>query len=459
MTSTLLKPASSRPLNSPTLHQLDNGLTIVAEQIPVDAVNLSLWLNAGSANEPDAFNGMAHFLEHMVFKGTDRLQVGEFERLVEQRGAVANAATSQDYTCYYITAAPKDFAELAPLQLEVVFNAGIPDDAFEQERMVVLEEIRRSQDSPQRRTFRRSMELAFEQLPYRRPVLGPVSAVEQLTVQQMRDFHKSFYQPAAMTAVAVGNLPVDRLIQGVIDGLAGCERFPYGEAKPTHSIENPYSAWPDGQRSPSGLAWEQPAYEMEPAFETNVRREFVDPSLQQARLVMLWRVPGLLDLQQTYALDVIAAVLGYGRMGRLVRELREERGLVAAVAVRNMIQRLQGTFYVSVQLPAENLAAVEAAVVHHIRRLQSESVTGAEIERIRTQVANRFIFGNESPRDRASLYGYYHSLAGDLTPALTYSARLQSLNAEDLQVAVWKYLSPEAYGTVILRPTTETVNG
>ncbi len=447
MTSTLLKSASPRPLNSPSLHQLDNGLTIVAEQMPVDAVNLSLWLNVGSAVEPDALNGMAHFLEHMVFKGTDQLQVGEFERRVEQRGAVTNAATSQDYTCYYITTAPQDFAELAPLQLDVVFNASIPDRAFEQERMVVLEEIRRSQDNPQRRTFRHSMELAFEQLPYRRPVLGPVSAVEQLTAQQMRKFHKTCYQPAAMTAVAVGNLPADRLIQSVIEGLTFCQ--------PQTQIDKNYPICMDEYRSSADVYGLHSNHgDMEPAFECNVRREFVDPNLQQARLVMLWRVPGLLDLQHTYALDILSAVLGYGRMGRLIRELREERGLVSSIAARNMLQRLQGTFYISVQLPAENLAAVEAIVVQHIRRLQNEPVTEAELERIRTQVANRFIFGNESPRDRASLYGYYHSLVGDLTPAIAYPARLKALNAEDLQVAAWKYLSPEAYGTAILRPAS-----
>jgi len=96
-----------------------NGLKIVAEQMPVEAVNLSLWANVGSAVESEAINGMAHFLEHMVFKGTEELGSGEFERQIEERG-VTNAATSQDYTQYYITTAPKDFAALAPLKSMVL---------------------------------------------------------------------------------------------------------------------------------------------------------------------------------------------------------------------------------------------------------------------------------------------------------------------------------------------------
>ncbi|MUG98032.1 insulinase family protein, partial [Scytonema sp. UIC 10036] len=223
MTSTLLKFPR---LNAPKLHQLPNGLTIVAEQVPIEAVNLSLWIHVGSAIETDEINGVAHFLEHMVFKGTEQLASGEFERRIEERGAVTNAATSQDYTHYYITTAPKDFAELAPLQIDVVLNASIPDEAFERERLVVLEEIRRSQDNPRRRTFQRSMETAFDKLPYRRSVLGSESVISQLQPQQMREFHRTWYQPTSIAAVAVGNLPVDELIAIVAEGFSCAGAMP-----------------------------------------------------------------------------------------------------------------------------------------------------------------------------------------------------------------------------------------
>jgi predicted Zn-dependent peptidase len=427
MTSTLLK---TPPLNAPTVKKLPNGLTIVAEQMPVEAINLNVWINVGSAAESDDINGMAHFLEHMVFKGTPRLQSGEFERLIEERGAVTNAATSQDYTHYYITTAPKDFAELAPLQLDVVLNSSIPDDAFERERMVVLEEIRRSEDNPQRRTFRRAIETTFEQLPYRRQVLGPASVIEQLKAQQMRDFHGTWYQPKSMTAVAVGNLPVDELIEIVADGFRQTSVSTQGLDK--NSLP--------------------PTFTPEPAFTEIVRREYVDETLQQARLVMVWRVPGMNDLEQVYALDVLSVILGQGRVSRLVRDLREERQLVTHIGVSNMTQRHQGVFYISAQLPEENLAVVEDAIAQHIRKFQTDLVAESELARIRTQVANRFIFGNEKPSDRTTLYGYYQSQLGDLAPALNYPSKIQSLNAVDLQVAAQQYLSPNAYGVVTIKP-------
>ncbi|EAW44712.1 Peptidase M16-like protein [Nodularia spumigena CCY9414] len=408
------------------MHTLPNGLTIVAEQMPVEAVNLSLWIKVGSAVESDAINGMAHFLEHMIFKGTERLASGEFERHIEERGAVTNAATSQDYTQYYINTAPKDFAALAPLQIDVVCNAIIPDDAFERERLVVLEEIRRSEDNPRRRTFRRSMETAFEQLPYRRPVLGPEAVISQLKAQQMRDFHRTWYQPQSITAVAVGNLPVEELIATVAEGFSVSEQLTVNS--------------------------QQLGVNPEPAFTEVVRREFVDESLQEARLVMVWRVPGLKQLNDIYGLDVLAGVLGHGLTSRLVRDLREERELVTSIGVSNMTNQLQGTFYISAKCAVENLQAVEEAIAQHIRILHTELVSEPEIARVRRRVANKFIFANETPSDRAGLYGYYQSMVGDLEPAFNYPDHIQSQDATDLMQAAQQYLSPDAYGVVVLKP-------
>ncbi|HAJ63520.1 MAG TPA: peptidase M16, partial [Cyanobacteria bacterium UBA8543] len=346
---------------------------------------------------------------------------------------------------YYITTAPKDFAKLAPLQFDVVLNPSVVDEAFERERLVILEEIRRSEDSPQRRTFRRAIETAFEHLPYRRQVLGPASVIEQLKAQQMRDFHAQWYQPNRITAVAVGNLPVDELIEIVADGFTQAKSTILDNSKSNPSVSQAGTKEVSEGQNP-------PVFEPEQPFQEIVRREYVDESLQQARLVMVWRVPGMTQIEQTYALDVLAVILGQGKMSRLVRDLREERQLVTHIGVSNMTQRLQGVFYISAQLPVKNLAVVEEAIAQHIHRIQTELIAEADITRIRTQVANRFIFGNEKPSDRTSLYGYYQSQMGDLTPALNYSKRIQALNAADLQVAAQKYLSPKAYGIVTIKP-------
>ncbi len=418
----------TQPLNSPTIHKLANGLTIVAEQMPVEAVNLNIWLPVGSMVETDAINGMAHFLEHMVFKGTDQLQMGEFEQRIEEMGAVTNAATSQDYTHYYITTAPKDFAELAPLQLEVVLNATIPEEAFHREKLVVLEEINRSDDNPQRRIYQKAIALACAELPYRRPVLGPRQVIENLQPTQMQEFHRHWYHPAMMTAAVVGNLPVEEMIEIVTKAL-------------------------DQGDYPSQLPQALGEFISETPFETIVRQECTDDGIQQARLVMVWRVPGFQNLAQTYALDVLSVILGQGRLSRLFQELREDKQLVTQIGVSNMTLQWQGVFYIGAQLPVENIPVVEAAIARHMEKLQNELVTIAEMERVRTQVANRFVFGNERPSDRAGLYGYYQSLMGDLQPAMNYPEIIRSLTPEDLQQAAQKYLNPKAYGILTVKPT------
>ena len=427
MTSTLVE---STIINQPTIHQLPYGLTIIAEQMPVEAVNLNMWLNVGSTREADDINGMAHFLEHMVFKGTPNLRIGEFEYLIEQRGAVTNAATSQDYTHYYITTAPQDFAELAPLQLDVVLNPSLEDEAFEREKLVVLEEIRRAEDNPMRRTFARAMETCFNNLPYRRPVLGPSSVIANLRSKQMRDFHYHWYQPTCMTATVVGNLPVETLIETVSKGFD--EHFGY-----------------DSYHSPLPTDY---CLIFEPPFQEIVRQEYIDESLQQARIVMMWRVPGMQELEKTYALDILAVILGQGKVSRLFRDLREERHLVTQIGASNMTQTHQGVFYISVKLPTENIDIVEKAIVEHLEKIQTEPIEAKEIERIRTQVANRFIFGNERPSDRANLYGYYYSQLQDLAPALNYTEHIKAIEAKDLQAAAQKYLNPNAYGIVVMKP-------
>ena len=422
---------------APTIRRLPNGLTIIAEHMPIEAVNLSIWLNIGSKVESDAINGMAHFLEHMIFKGTPQIDCGEFERLIEERGAITNAATSQDYTHYYITTAPQDFATLAPLQVELVMNPSLQNDHFDRERPVILEEIRRAEDSPQRRTFYRSMEMSFDTLPYRRPVLGPTGVIQDLTAEQMRAFHHTWYQPQHMTAVAVGNLPVEELIR-IVE-----ESFEQAMARSNR------------QHSDPKMVQQAPSNQPEHPFPQVSRSEYIDDTLQQARLVMGWRVPGMCDLDQTYPLDVVASVLSRGRTARMIDDLLERRHLVNSISASNLSFGNQGVFYISANVPAGKLAEAEAAILGHIQRLHDEPITAAELKRVQTQVANRYIFGSETPSDRAGLYGYYQAMTGDIRHALDYPECIRQVTAEAVQADVRRYLPLEAYGVVTLKPAEE----
>lgn len=428
-----LRDLATNASTAPTQHILPNGIKIIAERVPVDAVNLSIWVNVGSAVETDDINGMAHFLEHMVFKGSERLGLGEFEQAIESHGGNTNAATSQDYTHFYINVAPKDFAKLAPLQLDVVLKASIPDAEFQRERHVVLEEIRRSEDNPDRRIYRHISELVYEQLPYRRPVLGPVDVIENVTSEQMREFHQQWYKPQNMTISVVGNLPVSEMI-GV--------------------IANYFEPQIKSQNQDKAIAPkpQDNTFTPEKPFESVVRREVTDSSLKQARLSMSWRVAGFDQIDATYPLSIAANILGSGRTSRMIQDLRENRRIVDRISVSNSAMRWQGTFQVFAKLNVEDVEIVERAIREHILQLHETPVTDEELAKIRTQVSNRFIFGNESPRERAGIYGYYDRIVGSLDHALNYPDRIKSITKEDIQSAVRKYLTPDAYGILIVKP-------
>jgi predicted Zn-dependent peptidase len=167
---------------------------------------------------------------------------------------------------------------------------------------------------------------------------------------------------------------------------------------------------------------------------------------------MVWRVPGLIKLDQTYALDIIAGILGHGRTSRLVQDLREQQELVSSISVSNISNLLQGVFSISAKCNLENIATVEKAIAQNLRILHTEIVKESEISRIQQRIAKQFIFANETPSDRAGLYGYYQSLIGDLEPAFNYPQHIQSITAADLIQAAKNYLSPDAYGIVIVKP-------
>jgi len=426
--------SSHTSLNKPEIRSFPSGLVIIAEQIPVPSVSFDLWMNVGSAMEADSINGMAHFLEHMIFKGTDNLPCGEFERRVEAVGASLNASTSQDYTHYYFTCAPQYFVDLVPLQIQVVTQPKLPAADFEQERQVVLEEILRSEDNPDRRVGARKLQAAFHHLPYRRPILGPAAVIEQLQVEQMRSFHDQWYQAQNMTIAVVGNQPAPDLVDTILGQI------------PEHFLSAPSG-------SNAVLPTIAPeALHPEPSLPNPLRYHHQDTQLQEDRLILAWRVPGLQALNETYPLDILASVLAQGRTSRLVQRLREKTQWVRSISAYNSSYRIQGLFSINAKLAHADRDRVEAAIWEEIHRLQTEHITPAEFQRIRTQVANRFVFGNERSRERASLYGYYQTMLGGIQDALTYPQAIAAVTPQAVQAAAQRYLAPSQAITLTFSP-------
>ncbi len=174
-----------------------------------------VWVRAGARAEPADWAGMAHFLEHMIFKGTDHLPPGMFDYAIETQGGMTNAATSHDYAHFYMTIAADTLPQTLPYLADLLLHAAIPADEFGRERHVVLEEIRQAQDDPDWLGFQAMSELVYQNHPYGRPVLGTAEILQQRSPEEMRCFHQAHYQPHNMTVVITGGIPLDQTVEMV----------------------------------------------------------------------------------------------------------------------------------------------------------------------------------------------------------------------------------------------------
>ncbi|MGD1900818.1 MAG: M16 family metallopeptidase [Geitlerinemataceae cyanobacterium] len=420
-TSTADPQLSSRlPAN---IYQRADGLTLIHQEIEaVPVVVTDIWVDAGARHEYPEDSGLAHFLEHMIFKGTDRLSPGAFDCAIEGRGGATNAATSHDYAHFYITTADRDFEATLPDLCDLLLRAKIPDDEFELEREVVYEEIAQYRDNPDDCLFAATMASLYPASAYGRPVLGTRDRLESLTPETMRQFHRQYYQPHNMTVTIVGNVSFDR----ARDALERhCTDF---RPPASYRDDRPVSA---------------------PPRQTQICRDILElPNLELARLNLAWHGPGVENLRDGYVLDAIAMILSGGRSSPLVRELREQRQWVQAIGSYFSLQQDSGLFSISAWLDATYLQNVEEAIVARLAELHDTAIAPAVLERAKRQLCNDFVFSTETPSQLAGLYGYYHTL-DRADRAFDYPREIATISPEEITTVARRYLATDAYTATI----------
>jgi predicted Zn-dependent peptidase len=421
----LLPLLSASSVFPAAVFKLDNGLTCIHQYLPATPVVVAdVWLGAGATREPEAWSGMAHFLEHMIFKGTEALPPGVFDQKIENQGGMTNAATSHDYAHFFLTTAAPYLEDTLPYLAELLLNAAIPEDEFIREREVVLEEIRSCYDDPDWIGFQALSQSVYQHHPYGRSVLGTELELMQHSPEAMRCFHRAHYQPENMTVVIVGGIaqePALELVSQSFQKFSEPCGFPLVEA-----IEQPLLA---------GIR----------------RQELYLPRLEQARLIMAWTGPGIEQYSSAYGLDVLSVLLAEGRSSRLVRTLREDQQLVQAVSSNFSLQRESSLFTISAWLEPQYLERVEALICAHLEELQNTLISPGELSRCQRLLCNDYAFSTEAPNQLAGLYGYYNTLA-EAHIAISYLEHIQSFGAEELQQLAQQYLSPYSYVVTVLKP-------
>ncbi|NEQ96029.1 MAG: insulinase family protein [Cyanothece sp. SIO2G6] len=390
----------------------------------VPIVTVDVWVKAGAREEPGAWSGMAHFLEHMIFKGSDRIPPGYFDYIIENHGGTTNAATSHDYTHFFINVATPHLASALDCFAELLLRSAIPDDEFIRERDVVLEELNQSLDDPDWVGFQALMESVYPSHPYGRSVLGTEETLLGQNPEDMRQFHHHHYQPENMTIVVVGDVDWSETIDLVSQSFS-------------HFCPPPAPVPSNGMTHPIQLGC--------------CRQELGLGRLEQARLLMAWTAPGITHLRDAYGLDILSVAVAGGRTSQLVRELREEKQLVQAIGSDFSLQQDSSLFTISVWLEPEYLDEVEALICDRLHQFATTPMTEQELNRYQRLLCNDYTFSTETGSQLAGLYGYYNTIA-NAELALCYPHYIQSFGADELQTLANQYLAPESYAATILRP-------
>jgi len=432
--SCLFGPSGVVPAAEPTLGAteatLDNGLRVlVLEDHRSPVVSVQTWYRVGSRNERPGATGLAHFLEHMMFKGTPTHGKGEFARLVEQNGGQDNAFTTQDVTSYFVDIAADKVDMVLDLEADRMRHLLLDPKEIDSERQVVMEERRtRTEDDPDGLLSEELNSLAFKAHPYRWPIIGWMEDIKRINPTELRAFYDTYYQPNNALLVVVGDVKAPEVLDRI--------RQRFGEI-------------PRGPAPPPVTAVEPP--------QIDQRRVVVRKAGAQLPVVDLgWHVPSH-HSPDAPALELLSTILSEGRASRLYRKLVYERRLaLGAGGDYSYFSRDPNLFwFYATPLPGQTPEALEEALLAEIELLKNEPVPEEELVRAKNQIEAGFVWRQDSVHSRASSLAEFElsgswRLQGDFVP------RMRAVTAADLLRVARLYFPPDRKNVAILLPAEET---
>ena len=402
--------------------KLPNGVRVVTAAMPEAALTcLDLWCRAGSANEERGEEGMAHFLEHLVFKGSDQLPAGAFDREVEALGGSSNAATGFDDVHFHVLIPAEQTARALDLLLDLVLHPAVVEHDFTTEREVVLEEIAQCADQPDELILQMLLSRGCPDHAYGRPILGERSSLMAMTPEMVRRFHRRRYR-GSNCSLAIAGSPDANLERQIRD-----------------------SALMDLE--PASLD----AVPMSAAAVRSGRHAIRVDRLESARLLMLWSTAGAADQEAVIGADLATTLLAEGRRSRLVGRLRETLRIAETVDMDLTVLEQGSLITLEVCCREEDLASVEQELERELTRCIHEPPAEWELDRARQLVGNGLRFSLESTAQVAGTAGNQQlwERQQDLLQPLQV---LNSWNADRLLQELMPTLSSEKACTLIATP-------
>ncbi len=426
LTSGCARHFKERPIMAQTVinqSTLKNGLTVYtieSDQVPL--VTLDMWVKVGSKDEPENIAGISHYLEHMLFKGTPRLGVGVYDRRIEELGGYLNAATSGDYTHYYMTLPSQHLDRALVDMADVLINSSLDAEEVESERSVILEEISMKQDQPIGFMYDEITQAVYENGPYKNTVIGSEETVKAITRDQLLEHYTRFYTPQNMAFLAIGDFKTEDLIASLEKELGEFQR----EYKPYRKV-SPVTKF----ASPKEQIWER--------------------DWQQT--YFFFTIPGHeLNTLERVAIDSVAEqILAGGRNSRLVKALREEQRIVSTISAFAPSHKHESFWGIYGACDADKIDAVKAAILAELELLAKKGITNAELKRARKTLITEHLFQTETNSGKSAMLGMSIALLGNESLVNDLPAALEAVTEAQVIEAINGILNHEM-STFAVRP-------
>ena len=409
---------------------LANGMKIIVKEDHRSPVVVSMvWYRAGSMDEVSGTTGVAHMLEHMMFKGTQKVTVGEFSRTIGRAGGRENAFTSRDYTAYYEQLHKSRLPLALELEADRMVNLSFAGDEFSKELKVVMEERRsRTDDDPHSQLHEQLMATVYLSHPYRSPVIGWMNDLQNMQLADARGWYEKWYAPNNATLVVAGDVDPEEVFQ---------------------LAEKSFGAIP-------ARTLPERKTQIEPR-QFGIKRITVKAPAELPYLVMAYRAPVLRDVEndwEPYALFVLNGILDGNDASRLNREVvRTMRVANSANSSYDLINRGPALFFLD-GVPAEGktVADVEAALREQIRLLVEQGVSNDELQRVKAQVTAAQIYARDSVYYQALRIGMLHTIGLPYESSDLQVKKLQDVTADQVREVARKYFIDDNLTVAVLDP-------
>ncbi len=420
--------ASGIGLGTVTEYTLPNGLQVlVAPSSASDLVTMDVWVGAGTRRETAETNGVAHFMEHLIFKGTPTRKPGDIDAAVEDLGGSLNAATSYDWAHFYGTVGSEDAPAALAVLSDAVQNAEMRQEDIDAEKPVILSEMAREAGSATGRVGRTFNVLCFPTHPYGRPLLGTAHNVSEMPRKTVLDFYHTYYAPGNATLVLAGKLTPE-------EGLALAKKD--------------FGAWPARPVPEDKVLAEAP--------QSEIRFRSLTAPVRRGFLQIGWHAPSVRDQPDAWIMDVLMTLLGQGGNNRLESDLLRKKKLVTAINTAYLTQRDPGTMSVSAEFNPGDYANVRDAILGEVNTLRDTPVGPDELIAAKHALLASYLFDTQTNTGRADALGFYSRIA-TYKYDIDYVSNFEGVTASQVHALALKYLDPNVYTLVTLLPVPDPV--